>query len=225
MYPNFFLRTAAPLCAALAVLGLVYSGLTYAAGNPSKCKPLLVAYGGALDSQTGIVKGLATRLKNNIPGVVLYHTYDEEFISSNLIRGHLKRFPSSPVVLMGHSYGGDTAYGAAEGWNRNIRLLVTIDPVGGRAYPPRLKFTEFKRHPKRPSNVASWINVFIDPPGALQCILLLGYVWNWDNCIADTGAQWGHQENARNRKFEGNHADVDGMFRLVERDVFSALKC
>lgn len=144
-----------------------FCGLTYVAGNPSKCKPLLVAYGGALDSQTGIVKGLATRLENNISGVVLYHTYDEEFISSNLIREHLKRFPSSPVVLMGHSYGGDTAYGAAEGWNRNIRLLVTLDPVSGRAYPPRLKFTEFKRHLKRPSNVTNWINVFIDIPEAL----------------------------------------------------------
>ena len=69
-----------------------------------------------------------------------------------------------------------------------------------------------------------WINVFIDPPGAIQCILLLGFFWNWDNCIADAGAQWGHQENAMNRKFEGNHNEARKMLDYVWDDVIAAMK-
>lgn len=191
----------------------------------AKCEPLLVFYGGAADERSGIMKGFVQELKDS--GAyenLLYFHHDEQNPSQAAIQGHLKLYPRSPLILIGHSWGGNTAYGVAKDWDSEIDLLVTLDAVGGRAYP-KWNFEEFKEDLKKPDNVAKWINVWIDPPGFLTCVFGLGYFWQRNNCIADTGATWGYQQWAKNIEFEGDHVDIGKMFIRVSGDIKSALVC
>ena len=135
-------------------------------------------------------------------------------------------------MVIGHSWGGDTAYGVAEahgievkrGYSK-IKLLVTLDAVGGNRVYPVANFTEFREHVTKPDGVEQWINVWRDPPGAFVCILLFGYVWNWDNCVADTGAQWGYQDFAQNRETRKDHADTVGMIDEILGILEESLQC
>ena len=188
----------------------------------AECKPLLVMYGGAWDEDTETMKSLARDLGKSLE--VAYYSHSESNLSRDNIKSYLRDRPSSPIVLLGHSWGGDTAYGVASDWGIKIQLLGTLDAVGGRAYPGA-NFTEFKEHLRKPSNVEKWRNVWIKPPGAIICILGLGYFWNWNNCVADTGAPWGYQKYASNVRFRGDHTDVYGMLEKIRNDVISSLAC
>ena len=211
------------LLAGIIILSMAFIQHAYAT-----CEPLLVMYGGARDEKTEIMKGFVQKLKNSGDYEnILYFHYDEQNSSQAAIQTHLKLYPQSPILLIGHSWGGDTAYGVAKDWGSEIELLVTIDAVGGRAYPGWSflnNFTEFKRHLKKPDNVTKWVNVWIDPPGFIACFFGIGAFFN-NNCVADAGASWSHQRLAENIEFKGNHADVEKMFTSVVDEVKSALKC
>ncbi len=208
------------LLAGITIFSMAFIQHAYA-----ECEPLIVMYGGARDERTAIMKSFAQRLKDvgDYKNLIYFH-HDEQNSSQAFIQAHLKAYPQSPIILIGHSWGGDTAYGVADDWGSQIDILVTLDAVGGRAYPG-LNFDEFRRHLKKPGNVSKWINVWIDPPGFIVCWLGLGHLWQSDNCAADFGATWGYQNGAKNLEFKGNHADVEKMFTSVIDDIKSSLKC
>lgn len=62
-----------------------------------------------------------------------HYAWDEQ---EKIIQDIKKRAPDQPIVLVGHSFGGDTAYEIADTLNtiengfRKIDLLVTLDSVG-----------------------------------------------------------------------------------------------
>ncbi len=113
------------------------------------------------------------------------------------------------VVLVGHSYGGDTVMDISRelsGVGKEIELVVTLDPVsrgGPRADQPK------------PSGVKKWLNVYVDYERAGR---------GRDNLIALAGGVWGNCPNA-----DANHPYVDGsgiehgkaieMFPYVRSDV------
>ena len=206
---------SAMLLMGIAVFFGIFSSKVYA-----ECKPLLVMYGWFGDGKSEIMKNIAKSIQGKID--IEYYEHDEGNPSRAYIKNHLKSCPSSPIALIGHSWGGDTAYGVAADWGVKIQLLATLDAVGGRAYPG-LNFSEFRKDLKKPKNVKKWINVWIDPPGAMKCILFLGFAWDWDDCLADAGAQWLFQKNARNIEFKGGHEDAAEMLRKISSHIESAL--
>ena len=79
---------------------------------------------------------------------------------------------SDKLLLVGHSYGGDTAGNIAAHFNRNIDLLITIDPVG---HTTRSTYRQIK------ANCTTWVDVNARPRGWL----------NFSNWIAGLGSAWG----------------------------------
>lgn len=105
----------------------------------------------------------------------LYFAYDDDprAIRDSVVRRAGTGVARAPVVLVGHSYGGDAAYRLADSLaaDVDVRLLVTLDPVSGqwqgRAAP-------------RPAGVERWINVRVgSAPGLSSCGLAgaLGGAW------------------------------------------------
>ena len=210
----------AVLLMGIAVFFSIYPHKIYA-----ECKPLLVMYGGFGDGKSEIMKNIAKSFRSDID--IEYYHHDEANPSRSYIKRHLERYPSSPVVLVGHSWGGDTAYGVAADWGFKIRLLATLDAVGGRAYPGSPNFTEFRKDLNKPNNVRKWINVWGKYYlGFTKCFIFGGFIWDSTDCIADAGGPWGKQKKAtKNIRFKGDHADADGMLRKISSDVESALSC
>ena len=111
---------------------------------PPEDKPLVIFVGGFCDS---IVKAMQR----------FYHSYEQpgqvKAYSSHLMGGAIaeqialwKDKTGQPVVLIGHSYGGDTVVRVAEQLARRrsdqpIDLLVTVDPVSRRGGVPRQPVT------------------------------------------------------------------------------------
>jgi|GEM_PF-4105468 len=99
----------------------------------------------------------------------LYFGYDAD--RGGMMRAIRDSARGGPVVLVGHSYGGDTAYELADSLGARVRLLVTLDPVSPRR--------EGQSVP-RPAAVGRWINVRVgSAPGLSSCGLagVLGGAW------------------------------------------------
>jgi len=136
-----------------------YPGVTLQYGtsqNPS----LLVMVGGAYD--TGIpgftsghralvkIAESIERLKTYDPVTVLYMTWDQGEEMQVAISEHRKKFPYSKIVLVGHSWGGDTVIRSGSAQENPIDLAVTLDAV---TTIPRLGHLEA-------GSISRWINVY-----------------------------------------------------------------
>jgi pimeloyl-ACP methyl ester carboxylesterase len=129
------------------------------------------------------IGGFADGLNHNV--VRIFCAYDERWERTRkLYLSHddalermrslvVERAAGAPVVLVGHSLGGDAAYRLAEALrdDADVRLLVTLDPVSshwqGREAP-------------RPAGVDRWINVRVGSrPGLTSCGLAgtIGGAW------------------------------------------------
>ena len=82
-------------------------------------------------------------------------------------------------------------------------LLVTLDPASWDA-------------PLENEFMHQWINVHATPA-------VLNF--RLDNLIAMAGGQWGEVKKARNFRFDGNHADVMGMYGKIYKLVDDYLIC
>ena len=99
----------------------------------------------------------------------LYFGYDAD--RAAMARAIRDSAEGGPVVLVGHSYGGDTAYDLADSLGARVHLLVTLDPVSPRR--------EGQTVP-RPAEVRRWINVRVGSrPGLSSCGLagVVGGAW------------------------------------------------
>ncbi len=178
---------------------------------------------------------------------IKYYPWTDEFSwvqrSVADIRSHRRSTKSNaPIILIGHSYGGDTAYQIAKMLPEKYKpTLITLDAVGSRAawglgIPWVFDFRlQDSRLPSPTQGV--WINVrakksqynvqlsiSFGPQYVLEMRKRLG------DCdfVAHTGGPYGFQKNADtnlvvNSKFD--HCDADKMLELVEGRVVKFARC
>jgi pimeloyl-ACP methyl ester carboxylesterase len=210
--------------------------------NSSQSKPLLILFGGAGDNS---ISNTVLKLKNRLEGQyreignggkgvdVRYFTWDQENESMNAVKEHLRNYPSSPVVMIGHSYGGDTAFKVADklGKDVSIKLLVTLDPVGnyygvnnkqdcrdeyptgsGRISQQEKQCELQRRQRRKPDNTEKWINVWAKGASTLG------------DAISSLGDRWDGQANAdQDVPTEFPHGEASSMYRKAEATVLAAL--
>ena len=92
---------------------------------------------------SGSSGGGLPEVQKNLPGSELYSWQDEDKMVEEILKRPLDR----PVILVGHSLGGDTAVNIANRLNtlengyRKVNLLITLDSVGfnNDIIPPNVK--------------------------------------------------------------------------------------
>lgn len=173
-------------------------------------QPLVMFVGGAKDPEFGPV----------LEGVFFPYNRDHEDIqdigygawqTGASIKGLALHWMAQgqKVVLVGHSYGGDTVMDISRELSdagKAIELVVTLDPVsriGPRANQPK------------PTGVKKWLNVYVDYENAGR---------SGANRIALLGGVWGHCENAdQNSTFlngtGAEHAYANSMFSYYSSEV------
>ncbi len=80
------------------------------------------------------------------------------------------------VMLIGHSYGGDTADGVAHSVEREIDVMITLDPV-----------SHFNFGGSKPEKVKKWYNVIADNDKL-----------ELNDLVAAVGGNWGEEDGAIN---------------------------
>ena len=179
------------------------------------CKKVVrVFIGGARDSQDGNMNRLYKRVANDDhynDGEMAYYYWANKYMILAAIREYWRICPNSKVVLLGHSYGGDTAMDVAESLKgREKVVLVTLDPVSN--------FDAYNWKNKRPKSIEYWINAYVEKnmcdifaPIPIAGQLISGvytlYTSNHLDAIASLGGKWGHEDAA----------DVNIAFRLNDR--------
>ena len=218
-------------------LALILSTSAFGAG----CYPIIVTYegfSGKKGSYTILKEAMNERkLKKckdsdtNRVKFVDYQHGDKVTSISFLKNYHRSQFPVE-ILLIGYSWGGDTAYEVAETLQKDgiNTLLITIDPVSLKAWPLG---SHYKNIPN-PTN--RWLNVYALNPieGSYYKDYnypkaLLGY----SSCdeIASLGGAWGRQFQATYNKSIGDsgyphdHCRVDDMLGKVLPDIKASIEC
>ena len=97
--------------------------------------PIVVFFGGAFDSAYKPMEGLAERFRSILEPKgwkVYYYSWDHESEAYHNIDRYWWSYSEgrTPIILIGHSWGGETAYKVARRLPEDYRpLLVTLDPV------------------------------------------------------------------------------------------------
>ncbi|MFN9548606.1 MAG: hypothetical protein ACK6AD_16350 [Cyanobacteriota bacterium] len=209
---------------------------------PSISTPLIIFFGGAGDSSVSeTVKTLASALQKRYRSsgsgsekvLIKYFPWDGEAASTNAIRVHLRVFPNSSIILVGHSYGGDTAFKVADKLEKDkrVKLLVTLDPVGhyyginnnldcrpdypsdtGRKSEEERQCELQRRQRKKPASTDKWINVWAK--GAST----------FGDLVSSAGGRWNRQANAdQDIPMNLAHAEASKMYFKTESLVQEAL--
>ena len=173
-------------------------------------QPLVMFVGGANDPGSDVVLGdtfAPYNLKNEHIQDIGYGAWQ----TGASIKGLALHWMSQgqKIVLVGHSYGGDTVMDVSRELSeagKEVELIVTLDPVS--------RFGPTSDQPK-PSGVKKWLNIYVNYSKSK-----LG----WANFVASIGGPWGYCNNAdKNAFFEGStgeeHAYADFMFNYYIADV------
>lgn len=205
--------------------------------NPSRCRSkVLVFIGGYMDDKHGNMANTAGKLcekhKKKYDFAYYYENHNTKDIANSIAKYKCK-CPNSKIVVIGHSYGGDTAMDVAEdldAWNDDNKKkvsidLVTLDPVSSLDLHDYNPFT-------RPDSIAKWSNYYIEKPYISHLILLpivenlVSGVYTWfvydrdfvtaPDTIAALGGKWGAELQADvNKSFklggDVNHAKTEQM--------------
>jgi len=127
-------------------------------------------FGGAMDEWGGqFVKGSYRSFHYPLtPDLVWYFPWDNESSALDFI-GELQTETDDVIIaLIGHSYGGDTAWDVARSTSAIVNCLVTVDPAS--QFRPQI--------PGKPSRVSFWHNIWVRG-------------WSSKNdTIADIGGAW-----------------------------------
>ena len=124
----------------------------------------------------------------------------------NHLKNYARSHPCEPLVIIGHSYGGDTAMDVAAELGDlpcSCIFVVTLDPVSH--FDPD---TWLGSSPKT-GNIDEWTNVY-QPTGIEDVIFdipvvgwLLGGIWSGlgvparnNNMVASGGGQWNYESDA-----------------------------
>jgi len=145
--------------------------------------------------------------------------------------------PCEPIILIGHSYGGDTAMKLANhlvnekktGRFCGCLFVITLDPVSHFNAD-----TWFWKNPRPEKGIDEWINV-AQPAGIADYIIAIpvagwafGGLWSTiggivgnDNMIASGGGQWNAISGPDiTIKWDGDHHNVKGMLDKPFKDSF-----
>lgn len=186
---------------------------------------LKIYIGGAMERTLGQLRFF----QNNV-GASIYFDCKQHGDIEQYIREYVKTHPCESIILIGHSYGGDTAMDVAASLGDTPCLClytVTLDPVGHFD-----KNTWFWLNP-RTDNIKEWINVyqktgiedvFFDIPfigwGIGGIWSLLGSIVNNSDMIASGGGQWNYESHAdynipaKNGDASVNHHDVRSLINV-----------
>ena len=199
----------------LVLAGLATLAFSVDAGA-AQCRPILVFYSGGNDQgdsspfrRPGDYKRLAKFCREYTPPVGVRKvckawTQDETESILRLWR-HLDQ---TPIVLVGYSLGGDTAYEVARELRGRWPTLVTLDPVSSRGITPWPV--------KKPMSHRKWIHVYTkDDPKRNSACNTIGVVAAWGRLV--------HADVVR--EYADDHCDAQGMFEAVKRHVDDALAC
>lgn len=162
-------------------------------------RPIVLFIGGGSDTKQGRMNVIQEKWQETRPHATSHYFswMAGELQPAIAIAKHRERRPNGKILIVGHSYGGHSAYRIASWWmpdDQVVALLGTLDPVG-RAVLRRHNGTIH-----RPPGVAKWLNVVASESG-------------W---IADAGGVWGVQSNASdNIHYEGEHGDAMQMFNRI----------
>ena len=209
---------------------------------PSTSTHLIIFFGGAGDSSVSeTVKTLASALQKRYRSsglgsekvFIKYFPWDEEAASTNAVREHLKGFPNSSIILVGHSYGGDTAFKVADKLEKDIRirLLVTLDPVGhyyginsnidcrpdypsgsGRKSEEERQCELQRSQRKKPASTDKWINVWAKRASTLG------------DLVSSAGGRWNGQANAdQDIPMDLAHGEASRMYSEAESIVLGVI--
>ena len=149
--------------------------------------------GGALESQTGCLsKGVKASTGESYPSKVYGWDQKDEVI--NKIKEIKEKNPSESINLVGHSYGGDTAYLVARDCGYSIDSLVTLDPV-----------SHFTFDITKPSNVNDWTNVVASESGM-----------SWGDVVAGIGGAWGEINASGVTNIDATNADHEDVQEMLD---------
>jgi pimeloyl-ACP methyl ester carboxylesterase len=199
-------------------------------------KSLIVFIGGFRDEATQTVRKLTEQAKiefadsiENNRLVIKYFPWNEADQITSFITDHVKGNRESSIVLVGYSYGGDTAYSLAQRLGTRIRLLVTLDPVGNSginykidcspAYPEstsrksieQINCEEGRKQRTKPVNVSEWLNIWVSGGNARS------------DLVAQIGGAWNNQKFADANYFLSNvsHSQAYNMYSTVKDRILS----
>jgi pimeloyl-ACP methyl ester carboxylesterase len=172
--------------------------------------PTFVAYiGGGGDGQTGIVAGERNRSGDDLgQRDSRYYSHQD---ADRVIADLLQQPAGTRLVVIGHSWGGDTALQVANRLaqqGRRVDTLVTIDPVGRGVTDGFLA--------RARASTGEWINVRATG----------GSLFEWDNVVARIGSRYGDSPAPHaTHHFEVSraHGDFRNLLRLAGPDGRSAL--
>lgn len=163
---------------------------------------LTIAIGGFMEGTTECM----TSALNSYLGVdvdndytVRVYSWDEKDEIISAIKEALSENPNEEINIIGHSYGGDTAYLVARDCGVDIANLITLDPVS--------RFTFFIT---KPSKVGKWINVVASEEG-----------WSFGDIVAGVGGAWGNVSTAdlNISVTNADHEDVYSMLVALNKNI------
>ena len=170
--------------------------------------PTFVAFiGGGGDAETGIVREFREGARNEIaPRSTEYFAHVER---ARVLARIAAQPAGTRIVLVGHSWGGDTAAQVAATLGqqgRPVATLITVDPVG------RGLSEDFMRRVR--GGASEWINIRATGGG-----------WDdWSNMVAALGSRYGSfPQGCATRHIEApfRHADFASLLRARSGDGYS----
>ena len=172
-------------------------------------------FGGAGDDweSSKLIERLADEWRRHyLQYVVKYYTWNMGATAIRELHHILKNCPhkNSKVLLIGHSWGGDTAYDVAQDMHKYSVALITLDPVSKRAwrtygvYPLLWLRAQRNNIPNPTSRMGTWVNVHAHSSGGTDIGIFPLSLIGWGdylshspcNATAAAGGPWGRQRNA-----------------------------
>jgi pimeloyl-ACP methyl ester carboxylesterase len=169
---------------------------------------VLIFFGGAADESFGhLVLDEVARYKKGgtFAGAELHYLpWDSAAFWSSEAAELVQAQQGKTVGLIGHSYGGHSAYKMAAEAGIKITYLATIDAV---SWESKVRWDD------KPSRVKNWRNVWVDGIG------------DYTDVVASAGGHWGKRRGAKNVKAAKGltHADFAPIFRPLITEVKAAV--
>ena len=190
--------------------------LVMPAQSATTCHPLLILIEGGFGSSDGdSMEGLYKILSDDLDTISIVLLDNEYFANGLTVDGRdfdfknipkwLKEAGFWPVVVVGHSLGGASAYFLAK--STPTKLLVTLDAVSSPDEKPH------------PGAGVRWVNVYAKNAHPLVQIITFFYLGD------SLGVDWEHEGNADlNVPVRWtSHSDVSKMFFRAKDEIVDAL--